>query len=496
MTVRQPHPAATAFAARRHGLLIDGRTQPALGGETLEVFDPARGRLIAVVPRGRRLDIDLAVQAARTSFEDERWRGLPADGRGRVLWRFAELVDAHAEELADLDILNNGMTEELAGWIVAAGASWLRAYAGLTTRILGKNASAAISGGGLDIHAYTAAEPIGVAGLILPWNAPIGSFLNKVGPALAAGCSCVVKPAENTPLTALRLGELALEAGVPPGVVNVVPGFGDAGQALVDHPDVDKISFTGSTAVGKHIVRSASDNLKRVTLELGGKSACIVFDDADLDVAIPTAADAIFKNTGQNCLAGSRLFVQEGSIDAVVSGLADIARGIRIGSGFDPAAQMGPIISEKQLARVMDYVAAGQAEGAELVAGGRRREGDGYFAEPTIFRNAGANSRIYREEVFGPVLVVTPFSDTGEVIKAANDSRYGLGGGVFTCDLNKAHRVAARLRTGNVWVNTYGLLHSAMPFGGIKESGWGSEMGQEGMEAFLQTKSVFVHLRA
>lgn len=486
----------TQFLAADHRHLIDGEWRGSTSGKTFEVYDPASGKPIALVAEGAAPEIDLAVAAARRSFADRRWRGLTGDARARILWRFSDLMERDAAELAQLEVANNGMPLEMAQWLVAISASWLRDAASLTGRIFGKHASGAISGGGLDMHAYTLREPIGVAGLITPWNAPIGSFVNKVGSALAAGCSVVVKPAENTPLTALRLAALSMEAGVPPGVLNVVTGFGPtAGQALVDHRGVDKISFTGSTAVGKQIVRSASDNLKRVTLELGGKSPLIVFDDADLDRAIPSAANAIFFNTGQVCLAGSRLFVQRKCFDKVLSGIAEIAKSIRLGSGFDPQTQMGPLISAKQKQRVSEYVDLGRREGADLVTGGGAPDRDGFFIEPTVFANVKPDMRIVREEIFGPVLVATRFDDLDDMLRLANDTRYGLGSGIYTHDVNKAHLIAERLEAGNVWVNCYGTLHPSMPFGGYKESGWGREMGSDGIDSFLETKSVFVHLR-
>jgi acyl-CoA reductase-like NAD-dependent aldehyde dehydrogenase len=317
----------------------------------------------------------------------------------------------------------------------------------------------------------------------------------KVAPALAAGCACIVKPAENTPLTALRLGALALEAGVPPGVLNILPGLGPvAGAALASHPDVDKVSFTGSTEVGKQIVRSAAGNLKRVTLELGGKSPCIICDDADLDAAIPAAAMAILANSGQVCFAGSRLYAGAKVFDRVVAGIADYASKLTLGSGFEPTTALGPLISKKQQDRVLAYVDTGRKEGAEVAFQGRVPSSDGYFVAPTIFINTDVHARIAKEEIFGPVLVATRIDDLDQIIEVANDTRYGLGAGVFTRDLSKAHRLAQALQSGNVWVNCYGLVHPTMPFGGYKESGWGREMSSEGLDAFLETKSVFMQL--
>jgi len=482
------------FLASRHDLLIDGEWQASASGARYDALNPATGMPIANVARCDGDDVDRAVNAARRAFENFRWRGLSSDARARLLWRFSELLEANAAELVELEVLNNGMPRAFAEWGVAASASWLRHFAGMAGRVIGRNASAAVSGGGAHFHAYTALEPVGVVGLIIPWNGPIGTFVIKVAPALAAGCTCVVKVAEDTPLTALRLGELALEAGIPAGVLNVVTGFGDAGAALVAHEGVDKISFTGSTETGKSVLHSAADSVKRVTLELGGKSPCVVFDDADMEQAIPGAAMAIFANTGQVCFAGSRLYVQRASFDRVVEGVARFARSLKIGSGLDAANQIGPLISEKQRRRVCDYIALGEEEGGQVVAGGKAREGDGFFVEPTVFTNLSSSARIVREEIFGPVVVATPFDDVDEVIALANDTQYGLGAGIFTSGLAKAHSVAARLRAGNVWINCYGVMNPAMPFGGFKQSGIGREMGDEGFSAFLESKSVYVNL--
>jgi len=492
-----PYPAnlGIEFLERRQLLWIDGEYREAHNGGSIDILNPATGTVIAQSALGDSADIDGAVAAARRSFDARVWRGMPAAERARVMWRFADMLETHAKDLANIEVLNNGMPLAFAQWMISSSAQWLRHYAGLTTQIFGRNASAAVSGGQASVHAYTASEPVGVAGLIVPWNGPAGSFAIKVAPALAAGCSIVVKPSELTPLSALFMAELAAKAGVPAGVLNVVPGLGSvAGQALVDHPDVDKISFTGSTQVGKHIVRSAAGTLKRVTLELGGKSPCIVFDDADLDTAIPAAAMAIFANSGQVCFAGSRLFVQRNSFDKVVSGIAKIASTMKIGSGFDADTMIGPLISERQRERVQNFIERGVREGAELVTGGSAVGDNGFFVQPTLFANARADLQIAREEIFGPVLVATPWDDLDDLIKSANDTRYGLGAGIFTTHLSKAHRVAERLQAGNVWVNCYGSMHPTMPFGGFKESGWGREMGTEGLDAFLEKKSVFMSL--
>lgn len=486
--------AARRFLEREHGLLV-GDTRPAsTSGERFETRNPATAQVIASVAKAGVQDIDHAVSAARKAFESAAWHGMSSATRARLLLGYADLLEQNSEELVELEVLDNGMPKGFAQWGVAASASWLRHFAGMTGRAIGQNTSSAISGDGARFHSYTALEPVGVVGLVIPWNGPIATFMIKVAPALAAGCTCVVKPAEDTPLTALRLGELALEAGFPPGVLNVVPGYGDAGAALVAHPGVDKISFTGSTATGKQVLKSAADSIKRVTLELGGKSPCVVFDDADMDKAIPGAAMAIFANSGQVCFAGSRLYVQRRSFERVVEGVASFAKSLKVGSGLDAGNQIGPLISSKQLKRVTDYIALGEREGGEVVAGGKTVGGDGFFIEPTVFTNLAAGARIAREEIFGPVVVATPFDDFDEVVALANDTSYGLGAGIFTSSLDKAHTLASRLRAGNVWINCYGVTHPSMPFGGYKESGIGREMGDEGFKAFLQSKAVYVAL--
>ncbi|ALJ16317.1 aldehyde dehydrogenase family protein [Sphingopyxis macrogoltabida] len=495
MTVHKPIAAVSAFLGSPHQLLIDGGWRDAISGKTFDIFDPSNGSRIATVAEGDAADIDLAVLAARRSFEVRSWRGLLPQQRRAILWRFAELIDENAEELAQIDVVNNGMPQWMANATIAAASDALRYFAGQTTSLGGANLSDSVSGGDTLHHVYTVREPIGVVGLITPWNGPAPAFVFKVGTALAAGCSCVVKPAEATPLSALRLGALALEAGVPPGVLNIVPGYGPtAGQALADHPLVEKISFTGSTAVGKRIVAASSANLKRVTLELGGKSPCIILGDADISNAVQAASMGIFMNSGQMCIAGSRLYAHRKVFDQVVAGIADIGKAMTIGNGLDPATQIGPLISEKQLSQVGRYIEGARSAGAEVVAGGGMPAGDGHFVEPTVFANVDSDMTIVREEVFGPVLVVTPFDDLDDAVRQANDTRYGLAAGVYTSDLSQAHRLAARLEAGNIWVNCYGLLHPMVPFGGFKESGWGREFGAEGIDAYLATKSVRIKL--
>ena len=476
-------------------MLIDGQWVAAADGSVIDVMDPASGQVVSACPSATDADVDKAVRAASRAFRDGRWTSLSTERRAAILWKWADLIEANAEELAYLDVRTNGMPLQFAQWMVGSSISWLRHFAGQALFISGKNESGSVSSAAQQFHAYTSREPIGVAALIIPWNGPTGSFVLKVGPALAAGCTCVIKPAELTPTTAVRLGQLALEAGVPDGVLNIVTGYGStAGAALVSHPLVDKISFTGSTATGRQIGQAAMANLKRVTLELGGKSPCVVFDDADLDVAVPGAAMAIFANTGQVCFAGSRLFVQRGIYDRVVEGIAAFTSTLNIGSGLKAENLIGPLISEKQRERVMEYIESGIKDGGKVVTGGSAVDQPGYFVQPTLLSNLSANARIVREEVFGPVVVATPFDDFDEVIELANDTNYGLGAGVFTRDVSKAHRAARLIRAGNVWVNCYGVMHPNLPFGGFGDSGIGRELGDEGIGAFLESKSTFVKL--
>lgn len=475
-------------------LFIDGKHVPAQSGRTIDVIDPATEKLVAQVAEGGAADIDVAVGAARRSFDRGSWRKMAADQRTKILWRFGELLEENIEELAHLQTLENGMPLANARRSTLGAASWLRTYAGAIKRIGGRAYSSAISAPG-DWHAYTRREAIGVVGLIMPWNGPLSTLVIKAAPALAAGCSCVAKPSELTPLACLKAAELAVAAGLPEGVLNMVPGYGqEAGKALASHPGVNKISFTGSTAVGKELVRLSAGNLKRVTLELGGKSPCVVFADADLDIAIPGAAMAIFSNTGQVCIAGSRLFVESKVFDRVVEGIADHARRLNVGNGLEAGTDLGPLISRKQRERVTSYIESGRAEGAEVVAGGRIKDGPGFFVEPTVFTGTNPQMRMIREEIFGPVLSATPFNDIAEVPALANATNYGLAAGIYTTDVNKVHRLAASIEAGNVYVNCYSMFDAAMPFGGFKESGWGRELGEEGLDAYLETKSVFVKL--
>ncbi len=479
----------------QRGHFIGGAFASPTGSDTLDVFNPASGAQICEVAAGSSADIDHAVAAARDCFDKRTWTSRTPHDRANAIWAFADLLAAHTDEFAELEVTDNGMTLALAKGTIASLINGVRYYAGMVSKLHGQTSE--ISGNGREMHAYTTREPIGVVAAITPWNVPLGSLVSKIAPAIAAGCSVVAKPAEQTPLSAIRLGELLAETRLfPDGLINIVNGLGPiAGQALADHKDVDKITFTGSTAVGKKLVQASVSSLKRVTLELGGKSPVFIFDDADLEKAIAGAALAIFANSGQVCFAGSRLYIQEGIYDRVVEGVAKIAAGMRLGSGLDPNTQLGPVVSEAQLSRVLSYVESGLDEGAELITGGKRYGDTGYFVAPTVFANRDRKAmRITEEEIFGPVLTAMPFGGLNELEVLANDTDFGLGAGVFTSNISTAHRAAKLIRAGNVWINCYGILDRTMPFGGFKQSGWGRESGFEGIEPFLETKSVYAML--
>jgi len=490
-------PAASRFLQRRHLLYIGGQWVDAHDGEAISVINPATGEPIAEVAAGGPADIDRAVAAARASFTGGPWPGMTAAERSQVLTRLADLLTANSAVLTELEILDNGMPLNPAGILaVPTAVKMLRYYAGWPSKIMGHTLPAdRRPGAALPPLTYTRREPVGVVGQIIPWNYPLAMAAMKLGPALATGCTVVLKPDEKTPLTALFLAGLLAEAGVPPGVVNIVPGRGEtAGAALAAHPGVDKVAFTGSSEVGRRILHAATGNLKRVSLELGGKSPFIVFPDADLERVIEAAARSAFFLQGQNCQCASRLLIHADVFERVVAGVADLARNMKVGPGWEPDTRIGPLISAGQLERVQDYVASGSREGAELVTGGARLAGPGYFMAPAVFAETRPDMRIVREEIFGPVTCVQRFTDADldAVARQANDTVYGLVASVWTRDLRVAHRLADMIRAGVVGINHHGSGDIYAPFGGYKESGWGREFGAESLDLYLETKTVVV----
>jgi phenylacetaldehyde dehydrogenase len=485
-------PSVQAFLRRSPTMLIGGKWVPAASGRTFATRNPADGSELAQVPYAEAEDVDRAVEAARRAFDGGPWSRTSPSGRAKLMWKLADLIDGNADELAQLETLDNGKPFSVArrGDIPGA-AEMFRYMAGWATKIEGTTIPYGVPDA---IHAYTRREPVGVAGQIIPWNFPLSMASWKLAPALATGCVAILKPAEQTPLTALRLGELVIEAGFPDGVVNVLSGYGEtAGAAIAAHPGVDKVAFTGSTEVGKLIVQAATGNLKKVSLELGGKSPSIVLPDADLDVAVKGAANNIFFNAGQVCTAGSRLFVQSGVFDDVLAGVAAHAGKLRVGPGLASDTQMGPLVSEEQLERVTGYMAEGVREGARAAAGGSRMGDVGYFVEPTIFTDVRNDMKIVREEIFGPVVTAIPFKDLDDLVAHANDSIYGLAAAIWTRDVSKAHTLAAKVKAGTVFVNGTGG-DASLPFGGFKQSGWGREKGREGLDLYTEVKTVVVNL--
>ena len=494
-TLDQLGSAAAAFVDKQKHLFIDGQWVSALSGKTFDVLDPATGLAFDRVAEGEAGDVDLAVAAARRAFDSGPWANMSPAERGKLVWRLGDLLEQHAEEFAELEALDNGKPVTDARWgDVQFSCELLRYMAGWSTKLNGE--SIALSAGA-PFHAYTLRLPVGVCGQIVPWNFSLMMAVWKIAPALATGCTVVLKPAEQTPLTALRLAELVQEAGFPAGVFNVVTGFGGtAGAALAAHPDVDKVAFTGSTEVGKKILAAAQGNLKKVSLELGGKSPMIVFADADLDKAIPAIASGIFYNMGQTCTAGTRLYVHESVADKVTAGLVEYAQSLKIGTGLKADTQIGPLVSGEQLAKVQGYIAQGLEQGALLATGGQRWGSSGYFIEPTILTETRPDMAVVKEEIFGPVLCVSTFAGDGidAVINEANSSIYGLAASLFTRDVSRAHLVAKRLKAGTVGINTHHVVDPALPFGGFKQSGWGREMGWSAVELYTELKSVAIAL--
>lgn len=495
----EPSPSVAKFLTLPPRLLIDGQWVSSNSDKSIQVFDPSNGQQLGSIADASIDDIDKAVRAARRAFESGPWAGASPVDREALLWRLADLIDRHLEELAEIESLDNGKTKAMAGFIdVPAARTYFRYMAGWATKISGEtfenSIAKSIASQEAKFHTYSVREPVGVVAQIVPWNFPLIMAAFKLAPALAAGCTCVLKPAEETSLSVLRLGDLILEAGFPAGVVNIITGRGEtAGAALVAHPDIDKVAFTGSTDVGKRINISATDTLKRVSLELGGKSPMIVLPDADLSSTVGGTAQAIFFNAGQICTAGSRLYVHSSIFDKVVDGVSEAASTIRLGPGLDPTTEMGPLVSRKQQENVLGYIESGRRQGASITTG-EAPSHPGYFMKPTVMVDVNADMRIVREEIFGPVLVAQRFDDLDEVVRIANDTPYGLAASIWTNNLSAAHRLIPRIKAGTVWVNCHNLTDACMPFGGYKQSGLGREHGRAGIEMYTELKSVCIQV--
>jgi len=484
---------ARLLLKKSYKMLVGGEWVDAASGKTFATLDPATESSIAQVPEGDKEDVDRAVRAARQAFEAGPWRKMTPAERGKLIWKVADLFEQKIETFALLESLDQGKTLNQSRYVdLPLSIDIFRYMAGAATKMEGTTIPISVPyAGPARFFAYTQREPVGVVGQIIPWNFPMLMAAWKLAPALAAGCTVVLKPAEQTPLTALHLAELFLEAGFPPGVVNVVTGFGEtAGAALAAHPDVDKVAFTGSTEVGKLILKAAAGNLKKVSLELGGKSPNVIFADADLEQAIPGAAGAVFFNAGQCCISGARLYVQKPVYEKVVDALAAHAKKIRLGTPLDPSVEMGPMVSAEQRDRVCSYLQNGADEGARAVAGGTRRAGPGYFVEPTVLVETKQSMRILKEEIFGPVLTISSFDTPEDAMSVVNDTPYGLAAGVWTGSQRTAQRFVDHLKAGTVWVNCYNIFDSALPFGGYKQSGWGRECGKDVLDLYSEVKTV------
>lgn len=480
--------AVLGFLKRPKQLLIGGKWVPAKSGKTFETINPANEEVLALASEGDKADVDDAVKAARKAFDEGKWPNMGPHERARYLLKIADLVEQHADELATLETLNNGMAISLARGMVAGAVDTFRYYAGWCTKIYGETNPSEPS-----IFSYTLREPVGVCGQIIPWNGPIAMLAWKVAPALACGNVSILKPAEQTPLTALRIGELILETGIPEGVVNIVTGFGEtAGAAIANHPDIDKVAFTGSTEVGKLILQASAGNLKHVSLELGGKSPNVIFSDADLETAVPNSVFGFTMLSGQVCCAGTRVFVQRDFHDQFVDALTRYTSNVKAGDPLDPETTVGPLVSKEQFNRVKSYLDIGKKDGARTTIGGDVAGGKGYFVNPTVFVDVKNNMRIAREEIFGPVASVIPFKDENDAVLQGNDTTYGLAAGIWTNDVSRAHKVARALKAGTVWVNCYNNIDSIAPFGGYKQSGIGRELGKHSIELYTQIKTVYV----
>lgn len=485
--------AANKFLGKQHDIWVDGSWVKSSSGEFIDVIDPSTGDVISAISDASAEDLDSCVSSARAAFENPEWRDMKPSVRASLIHKFASLIEENAEELAYLETLDNGKPITMSQTVdVPATVGAFRYYAGWADKIHGTTHNISMPG---EYHTYTLLEPVGVVGLIIPWNYPLVMAAMKLGPALAAGCTCVLKPAEDTSITALRLGELAKEAGFPDGVLNVITGFGKGvGAAIASHPGIDKVAFTGSTQTGKVIAAAATGNLKKVTLELGGKAPNIILPDADLEKAIPGSAMGIFFNSGQVCTAASRLYVHDDVYDQVVEGIAEFSKTIKMGSALDPESFLGPLVSARQKERVMNYINIGREEGGEIVAGGESVGDKGFFVSPTVIGNTTNDMRVVREEIFGPVLVAQRFSDIDEVAAMANDTDYGLSAVIWTKMLAEGHKLARKIRAGNISINVGSSADWDLPIGGFKQSGWGRENGIDGLKNYLDTKAVVASL--